>query len=308
MPLSPILAEAEAACAAACAAGLQAVRPRAAAPHVIASGRPSPPAPPPHAALEAAARAPRPLARAPGGAALLDMDAAVTPPALAAEALPSVQSVASRLLPLAPRAPALPGAGSDAGAPGPGARGGAPAGASPLPTPPGGPLSPSLIASLQSFRAPAAAHTAGDPGPSPAQPMAVAGAVRAHAEAPVAAAASVGDARPRGGAPPPDLAVGPLTCGEAEVALRDAAQAEPTAGAAAACSVPGSVRASPQASGGRCGHDAQHAPAGRAAAPAAGVAHGTEGAPVSCSPVDGPAGTACAVPVRAAPVLGVNGV
>jgi hypothetical protein len=245
---------------------------------------------------------------APGGAALLDMGAAVTPPALAAEAMPSVQSVASRLLPLAPRAPALPGPGLDAGATGPGAGGGAPAGASPLPTPPGGPLSPSLIASLQSFRGPAAACAAGAPGPSPAPPAAVGDAARAHAEAPAAAAAPAGDACPRSGAPPPGLAAGALPCGEANLAVRDTAQARPTAGAAAACSVPGSVHASQRASGGRRGRHAEHAPAGRAAAPAAGVAHGTEAAPVSCSPVDGPAGAACAVPVRAAPILGTNGV
>ena len=82
----------------------------------------------------------------------LDLGAAVvTPPALATEALPSAQSVASRLLPPAPRVPPL---GGRAGSAKPDLESSI-AGPSPLPTPPGGPLSPSLIASLQSFREPA---------------------------------------------------------------------------------------------------------------------------------------------------------
>ena len=107
----------------------------------------------------------------PGGALRMDPGAAVvTPPPTAPEALPSAQSVASRLLPPAPHLPAPAGAddveGATSRAVNPVLDPGIPGiGVSPLPTPPGGSLSPGLIASLAGFRELPAQGGSAHPGP-----------------------------------------------------------------------------------------------------------------------------------------------
>ena len=192
--------------------------------------------------------------------------AVVTPPPTAPEALPSAQSVASRLLPRAPRMPAPAGA-NDEGAtsramdpiPHPGNLG---MGLSPLPTPPGGSLSPGLMASLAGFREPTAQGGSGHPRSGTRPPK------QAHAQGPDASLAglrepgALGAGAHRGpGAKPAEQPRAQVATAQTAAAAAAAAAALETAAAAvlrAQCGAAGQSLAGP----GQAGHRSAAWPTG----------------------------------------------
>lgn len=158
--------------------------------------------------------------------------AVVTPSPTAPEALPSAQSVASRLLPPAPRMANNEGATSRAIDPNlnPGTLG---MGLSPLPTPPGGSLSPGLIASLAGFREPTAQGSSAHPRSGAKPPK------QPHAQGPDASLAGLRDPGALGagacrgpGAKPPEQPRAQVATAETAVAAAAAATALETAAAA----------------------------------------------------------------------------